>query len=287
MIYHVYLNKILSKILPNHLWKKYFYDHKYKEIKDTQLGIYLKKNKHLKNIHKGQRCFILGNGPSLTEVDLSLLKDEFTFTVNDLFYKEDFKELNTTYHLFADPYYFENLEEVIDRLKSKANPLGIFLESNGYQQMRKQDLNTKYPIYIYANGIEIDDLVFTELDLCQFLPYFCTVVQNAIAISAYMGFSEIYLLGCDCTGILNYIDRVKGQNMKHYAYLLPEEDQIRQQGIKISCEHMFFEWHHIFKSYRILREELHKKHIKIVNLTESGILDSLEKGRLEDVLQSK
>ncbi len=36
----------------------------------------------LKDIHRGERCFIIGNGPSLKQTDLSRLKDEFTFGMN-------------------------------------------------------------------------------------------------------------------------------------------------------------------------------------------------------------
>ncbi len=42
----------------------------------------LNKNKKFKNIHKGNRCFILGNGLSLKQQDLTLLKNEYVFTVN-------------------------------------------------------------------------------------------------------------------------------------------------------------------------------------------------------------
>ena len=32
-----------------------------------------------KDIHAGERCVIIGNGPSLRDTDLSLLRDEYTF----------------------------------------------------------------------------------------------------------------------------------------------------------------------------------------------------------------
>jgi len=35
--------------------------------------------------HKGERCFIIGNGPSLRNTDISLLEDEITFGVNGIF----------------------------------------------------------------------------------------------------------------------------------------------------------------------------------------------------------
>lgn len=39
----------------------------------------------LKDTHKGQRCFIIGNGPSLKNTDLSKLKNEFTFGMNRVY----------------------------------------------------------------------------------------------------------------------------------------------------------------------------------------------------------
>ena len=36
----------------------------------------------LKDIHKGKRAFIIGNGPSLKQTDLSKLKNEITFGMN-------------------------------------------------------------------------------------------------------------------------------------------------------------------------------------------------------------
>ncbi|RLD10229.1 MAG: hypothetical protein DRI56_02935 [Chloroflexota bacterium] len=39
----------------------------------------------LKDIHKGERCFIIGNGPSLKNTDISKLKDEYTFGMNRIY----------------------------------------------------------------------------------------------------------------------------------------------------------------------------------------------------------
>jgi hypothetical protein len=36
----------------------------------------------LKDVHRGERCFIIGNGPSLKKTDLSRLSGEFTFGMN-------------------------------------------------------------------------------------------------------------------------------------------------------------------------------------------------------------
>ncbi len=39
----------------------------------------------LKDAHKGERCFIIGNGPSLKNTDVSKLKGEFTFGMNRIY----------------------------------------------------------------------------------------------------------------------------------------------------------------------------------------------------------
>lgn len=39
----------------------------------------------LKDKYRGERCFIMGNGPSLRETDVSWLKDEYTFGMNRVY----------------------------------------------------------------------------------------------------------------------------------------------------------------------------------------------------------
>lgn len=37
--------------------------------------------KKYKNIHKGKRVFLIGNGPSLAQTDLDLIKDEYSIAM--------------------------------------------------------------------------------------------------------------------------------------------------------------------------------------------------------------
>jgi len=39
----------------------------------------------LKDKHRGERCFIIGNGPSLRNTDLSCLRNEYTFGMNRIY----------------------------------------------------------------------------------------------------------------------------------------------------------------------------------------------------------
>ena len=45
----------------------------------------IKKNQTIKNIHAGERCFIIGSGPSLKKLDLTHLKDDYFIGVNAVY----------------------------------------------------------------------------------------------------------------------------------------------------------------------------------------------------------
>ena len=44
-----------------------------------------KRLKKYKGIHCGERCFIIGNGPSLSPQDLEMLRDEICFAANRIY----------------------------------------------------------------------------------------------------------------------------------------------------------------------------------------------------------
>ena len=67
----------------------------------------------IKDIHKGERCFIIGNGPSLKQTDLTRLKDELTFGMNRFYLA--FPELGfpTTYFVAVNDLVIEQCIEDI------------------------------------------------------------------------------------------------------------------------------------------------------------------------------
>ena len=49
------------------------------------------------NLHQGKRCFVMGNGPSLRQTDLSKLKNEYTIGLNRIYLA--FAEMGFYYNL--------------------------------------------------------------------------------------------------------------------------------------------------------------------------------------------
>ena len=69
------------------------------------------KIKHFKNAHKGERCFIVCNGPSLTAQDLDKISREYSFGSNRIYNMFPYTKWRPTYYCEADPY----VSKVIDK----------------------------------------------------------------------------------------------------------------------------------------------------------------------------
>lgn len=275
---------LLNRLIPTKLRVKAQYDKKLGALKDYEA---LKKNMQEKGRYAGKRCFIVGNGPSVKCEDLSLLKDEIVFTVNDMYLYEQFPSLNTNYHLLFDPLHFEDMDEVIQKVNAGSSAAPTIVTSlEGKAKLADKTLPNA--VLCLQSGLDIDHLKYVGLDIAGLLPYYCTVIQYALSLAIEMGFAQIYLLGCDCTGIQNFIERKKGELPTSYCFEMTKEDEQRvANATMMRSEHAFFEWYHIFKSYRILNEVAKSRNIEIVDLTADGILDIYPKAKLKDIVQVK
>ena len=61
-----------------------------------------------KRKHEGQRAFIIGNGPSLNQCNLSLLRNEVTFGVNAIYLNRAKMGFYPTYYVVEDEFVAED-----------------------------------------------------------------------------------------------------------------------------------------------------------------------------------
>ncbi len=256
----------------------------------------LNKNKRFYNIHQGHRCFILGNGPSLKDIDLSLLANEYTFTVNQISRNPHFKELKTNYHFYTDADFFEidenNPEDMefldaIKKLNTEDNQPTVFFNISGMSFAKKYGLDKHLDLhYIYGRLNFLEN--FKRIDYSKFVPGFSTVVQFCITMAIYMGFSEIYLLGCDNTGIITVIQTMLDNQVDNYAYEVSANEQKRMK--KVASKHNLYDYacgySYILKDYILLYSYCQKRGIKLLNCTEQSAIDAIPKVRLSDVLKN-
>lgn len=139
-----------------------------------------------KNRHVGQRCFIMGNGPSLGSMDLSLLKSEITFGLNRIYLLFDKMTFEPAYYVCINELVLEQFSDEINGLR-----MPKFLNWN----RRK----------LFASGSDLINFVRLSLGVQDGFgkdfrrPLFSggTVTYVALQIAYIMGFSEVILVGVD------------------------------------------------------------------------------------------
>lgn len=144
----------------------------------------------LRNIHKGERCFIIGNGPSLDVKDLEKLKGEICFGTHRIYEIFDNTDWRPTYYCAQDCKLIESSTKKINQLKAKykffATPSGKCFRGLKDGTFVRIDIRSFYP-ELPEFSEDISDCIFEGF----------TVSYMCFQIAAYMGFSEIYLLGID------------------------------------------------------------------------------------------
>lgn len=253
------------------------------------------RNIKFKDYHKGKRGFILGNGPSLKKVSLSKLQNEITFSVNQLSRRADFADLRTTYHMWADERFFDiedsrpediELLEVMKNVNTSDNKPIVFYKTSAYQMIKKRNLDRIINIEYFADFCRDFPTTDFDLEFNKVLPRYPTVVHYLIILAVYMGFSEIYLLGCDCTGIINTIQSRVNSAETVYAYSVSEAEKKRmtRSNSVFPIQDELRSYADLFDDYTMLFEYCKKRNVKLFNLTEGSLLNSIPYAKLDNII---
>jgi len=137
-----------------------------------------------KNKHKGERCFIIANGPSLKDIDFSLLQNEYTIGMNRIYKNKKIMGFLPTYIVIYDVLIqlrqFAQEIQAVDTIK--------FLNWNGhkyfsnynnsffFRQSFRKEFTTDFPHKVHGGH--------SVTNVCLQLAYF-------------LGFKEVILIGKD------------------------------------------------------------------------------------------
>lgn len=139
----------------------------------------------LYNVHKGERCFIIGNGPSLKDTDLSRLKNEFTFGMNRIYLLFPELDFTTTYFVSINDLVVEQCAVEIAALPI---PKFIAWHANQYFRGFPEDMIFLYTTYT-GPGF--------AYDMTRRIWEGATVTNVALQLAFYMGFEQVILIGVD------------------------------------------------------------------------------------------
>lgn len=215
----------------------------------------------LKDKHLGERCFIIGNGPSLMKTNLSLLKGECTFGLNRIYLL--FRELGfaTTYHVTVNRLVVEQCAGEIARL-----PCPKFVAWHARDLIDFTD----DMMFVISR-----DIPMFHKDVTQGVWEGATVTYVAMQIAYHLGFHEIILVGVDHTfrtkGAPNLTVVSGGDDRDHFS---PDYfgEGFRWQLPDLDTS----EW-----AYGLAREHFEGSGRRIVDATVDGKLDVFPKVRLE------
>ena len=153
--------------------------------------------KKYKDIHKDERCVIVGNGPSVRVDDLDALYNngEICFGVNRVYLGFTQTKWRPNYYVTVD----EKL--AIDGLQGVMNyEFPKFVRKINGVTDKIQEIELFDSILQPLDGFGFSDDVSHGIYMGH------TVVFETVQIAAYMGFKEIYLIGVDMTLGINYQD---------------------------------------------------------------------------------
>jgi len=220
------------------------------------------KIKSFHNKHKGERCFIVATGPSLNKTNLSLLKDEVVFGVNTLYKGLDRFGIDCDYYAISDRWSW---------IRHSKSVLGLgcvvfccYAAARNY--LRNKSMYNREPYLIRGRGSIILSKGFPD-DVSSFVyadGYTVTII--CLQIAFYMGFSEVYLVGCDCSyGANGHFD---GQPPGY-------------RNEKERSSH----WSVVFEAYKICKKVFEENGRKIYNSTVGGDLEAFERKNLEEIVK--
>ena len=221
--------------------------------------------KELKDIHKGKRCFIIATGPSLTLNDLELLKNEITFGMNSIPKLYDKTSWRPTYFGIQDCNVYRNMEKIILKAYNKTNNVFVsdviaknFTIPSNFHQF-------PYDSVYHDNQLEIDKYFAKFSDDCYSIVYDgYSITYSLIQLAIYMGFTEIYLLGTDCS--------YKRGAKNHFVDSGNDDKNEEKNHDKMIV------------GYQEAKKYADSHGIKIINCTRGGMLEVYPRKALEDVL---
>ena len=268
------MNNVLPPVLSNIYYdlKLQYFLFKYRDL--------LNSNGKLKNQKRGQRCFLLGSGPSVKGQDLSVLRDEDVFALNNFCAYDGFEEIfsgkGAKYYAIAPIHPPQTDEEWRDWLTSvdEKVPSGVkmflginYYRGNIHEGSNSKNLFSKKEVYwFFAGGRFSEKFKSENIDLTKDLLNSETVSLYALMIAIYMGYSEIYLVGMDH----NYLLFDSEEKMRVYRDGIHQKNEFQRTfGDRFYIEE-YLRQYKIFSKYYALNLG---DNYQVYNATDGGLLE--------------
>ena len=229
---------------------------------------------------------IIGNGPSLNEVDLGLFEDVSTIGVNGIFYATERLARPLSYYVVEDSSFFR---ENLDRIHRVEAGLKLFPTNyrTAYLDHKAADKSESLAFFrmnagFYGRGTDTECLPRFSFDPVQRLYCGQSVTMINFQLAHWMGFQKILLVGMD------------------FSYVIPE-DAPRKGDVITSLTDDANHFHkdyfgagktwkdpkldRVLLNYRLAKDVFEATGRSIINCTEGGRLEEFPRMRIEEALE--
>ncbi|MEK9285551.1 hypothetical protein MTR72_39145 [Bradyrhizobium sp. ISRA442] len=243
------------------------------------------RNAELKDRHRGERCFILCNGPSVRRQNIRPLKDELVMSVSSGYLHPDYTEIAPAYHCVPQiTYGMMTRSDVIAWFREMHDRLGaatLILSQTEEALIREENLFAGRDVrYVHLSGRFSDYPPEQIPDLTTSIPAVQSVPVLGLMIAAYMGAKPLYLLGTDH-------DHFRSGEYKYFyePTVLRGKDMSTDEHGKLRSG-----WHDelsglaaLWSQYRSIRQIATSNGIEIFNATHGGELDEFSRVELDSL----
>ncbi|MGO5069834.1 6-hydroxymethylpterin diphosphokinase MptE-like protein [Roseburia faecis] len=239
----------------------------FNEIEDEALKNekFVEQIKGFHNIHEGESCFVIGNGPSLSGNDLEMIykSNIKSFGCNSIYKAYNKTQWRPDYYVLVDVYgiamAMHDMQYISDNCKY------LFSRSNGrLRYCVDKYRNIRLFKSIFSESEE--DFSFSE-DCAEHLFTGHTVTYAMLQLAVYMGFKKIYLLGIDHQYATQFVDGGEEKNnVKNYSSLLEADNAS-----------VFYRKDKTTLAYMSAKRYADAHGIKIYNATRGGKLEVFER----------
>ena len=228
----------------------------------------------------GQRCFLIGNGPSLVPEDLDRLRGEICFGCNLIYNMYDKVTWRPDFYCLSSFVIAETIGEKLYQVGAR----DVFTSRRALHYLGKPGKDL----------LVIDALTCEEYNVvgdisAYYIPSYATVMTLMLELAMYMGFSEIYLLGVDCTSSFSGDGHFAGGGLDASQKVL-ESAAINKTSFargKTLEEYGEAMRQRSLQAYRIIAEYAEAHGVKIHNATRGGKLDVFERVDFDSLIMKE
>ena len=258
-----------------------------------------------KHFNRKDRCFILGNGPSLDQLDLAILKNEDVMVCNYFsILNDDLSKMTPKYYTLTNGSFLDEYDDhqfsktgskqisnkqLLKIIFEKTSKNTIFLFPSYAKKNFKRDIFFKNYNIKYFNLLPypLEEKFPSKLSLSLGIPHSLNVLITNILISISLGYKEIYLLGADHNMYFGHqsFEGDKLQNSVIGKFMNINE---KKNKFSFSAENdnwlEFLNMYKIFYSHELINKYARKNNIKIFNCSANSLLDTYDPKNINEIL---